>query len=131
MAGDALLFSIAQIAIATTGFAGIVSALGRDRWTPGHTLRFNGLVTASLSAAMLSLLPPLSFAVIGDERTAIGFASAVGAAYFGLILLVRLRQMARAHLLRSPIGVFSSTALAVLLGASLMNALSWLSLGAF
>lgn len=59
MAGEALLFSIAQIAIATTGFAGIVSALVRDKWTQGHALRFNGLITASLSAAMLSLLPSL------------------------------------------------------------------------
>ncbi len=133
MRGEGLLLGIAQIAIVTAGFAGLASAFRREagNWSQWHAIRLRGLVTATLSATILSLLPLLLYAGLGDEGSAFAVASAVMAVYIGMIMVVRERQMARAHALRVRINVFLLLGFAAILVVSVANALRWASLAGF
>jgi hypothetical protein len=133
MRGEGLLLGIAQIAIVTAGFAGLASAFRREagNWTQWHAVRLRGLVTATLSATMLSLLPPLLYAALGDEGRAFTIASGLMAVYIGVIMVVRERQMAHAHVVRVRMNAFLLTGFAAILLVSIANALWWASFAGF
>jgi hypothetical protein len=131
--GEGLLLGIAQIAIVTAGFASLASAFRRDagHWTQWHAVRLRGLVTATLSATMLSLLPLVLYAALADEGRAFTIASALMTLYIGVIMVVRERQMARAHVVRVRINAFLLLGFAAILVVSVANALWWASLAGF
>lgn len=133
MRGEGLLLGIAQIAIVTAGFAGLASAFRREtgNWTQWHAVRLRGLVTATLSATILSLLPPLLYAALADEGRAFAIASGLMAVYIGVIMVVRERQMSQAHVVRVRMNAFLLTGFAAILVVSIANALWWASLAGF
>lgn len=133
MSGEGLLLGMAQIAIVTAGFASLASALRRESgtWTSWHGVRLRGLVTSSLSATMLSLLPLLLYAVTADEQISFTVASGVMAAYIATIMIVRERQMLRARVARGRLNVFLLSAFIAILAISISNVVWWRSLGGF
>ena len=55
-----VLLSVAEISVAFAGFAGIITAVaGRSDggWDPGNLTRFRLMITSSLSATVMSLMP--------------------------------------------------------------------------
>lgn len=130
MHGEALLLGIAQIAIVTAGFASLASVFRRDagHWTPWHAVRLRGLVTATLSATMFSLLALVLYAAVADEGRTFAIASALMTLYIGVIMVVRERQMARAHVVRVRMNAFLLLGFATILVVSAANALWWASL---
>jgi len=58
--GESALLTTAEVAVAIAGFASIVTAFRRRQhggWSPQDVLRFQLMLTASLSAAFFALLP--------------------------------------------------------------------------
>ena len=55
-----VLLSVAEISVAFAGFAGIITAVVGRRdggWDPGNLTRFRLMITSSLSATVMSLMP--------------------------------------------------------------------------
>jgi len=58
--GESALLTTAEVAVAFAGFASIVTAFRRrehGEWTPQDVLRFQLMITSSLSAVFFALLP--------------------------------------------------------------------------
>jgi hypothetical protein len=74
------LSTITQVAVALTGFTGVVAVLGhRDHgaWTPEERLQLRTLVETSLTALFASLAPIVIFIALGSEPVAWRGANAV------------------------------------------------------
>ena len=79
-----LLQTIAEIAIALTGFTGVVGFLGnqsRDEWRAVDLLRFKNLINNSIAALLLSFTPILIFKLGASEPTTWRWSSGLIAAY--------------------------------------------------
>ena len=64
-----VLLSVAEISVAFAGFAGIITAVvGRSEggWDPGNLTRFRLMISSSLSATVMSLIPYV-FLLNSDE----------------------------------------------------------------
>ena len=86
-----LLQTIAEIAIALTGFTGVVAVLGeraRGKWRAVDLFRFNNLLTNSIGALFLAFVPILIHKLGVSEVTAWRLSSGLAAAYI-LIGFVR------------------------------------------
>jgi len=97
--GEVLLIGIATVAVVVAGFAAIAPGLAPDAasWTDRHRIRLRGIVSTSFNVTFESLLPVALFPAIGDERGALVVASALVFAYLLVVVLVRMRQLLRAH----------------------------------
>lgn len=104
---------------------------GAGNWTPWHAVRLRGLVSATLSATLLSVLPPLLYAATNDAGRAFSIGSGLMALYIGFVLVVRERQMARARVARSLISALLLTGFIAILVISVSNAIWWASLAGF
>ena len=77
---EGILYTLAQIAVALTGFTGIVAVLGhrnQGSWSPGERLQLRTLVETSLTVLFASLAPVLLFIVFKSEPVAWRGANAV------------------------------------------------------
>lgn len=133
MAGEALLLAIATIAVVIAGFTAVTSNLepAGGAWHPVMRIRQRAIVSTSFNVMFEALLPPILFALIGDERTALVIASAGVAVYATGIVIWRGRQMMRAGALRTR----SSLTLVILGPAAVLlfwlNALVVVSIGLY
>lgn len=96
-----ILLTMAEVAIALAGFAGVVTAFqrrGSGSWPPGSLIRFLSMVENSLGAFAFSLIP-LAF-LTGDvpERTTWATCSVL------LALFIAMRQFFAIRRLRGPGG---------------------------
>ena len=65
-----ILMTIAEVAIARTGFTGVVAVFGRrsrGAWTPHELLQLRALVETSLTAFFVSFVPTLLGMVLDSE----------------------------------------------------------------
>jgi len=87
--GDSALLTTAEVAVAFAGFASVVTVFRRREhagWAPQDALRFQLMITSSLSVAFFALLP---FAVSffgASELTVWGVSSGLLALYLALSL---------------------------------------------
>jgi len=73
MAHESILIAISQIAIALTGFTGVVAILGhrnQGTWTPAERLQLRTLVETSLTAMFASLTPFILVLLINSDANA-------------------------------------------------------------
>ena len=90
-----LLQTIAEIAIALTGFTGVVAVLGeraRGKWRAVDLFRFNNLLTTSIAALFLAFVPILIHKLGAPELTAWRLSSGLAAAYI-LVVFARGRSI--------------------------------------
>ncbi len=77
---ESTLYTLAQIAVALTGFTGIVAVLGsrnQGTWSPSERLQLRTLVETSLTVLFASFAPILLFMVGNSEPTAWRAANAI------------------------------------------------------
>lgn len=89
-----ILTTIAEVAIALTGFTGVVAVFGRrsrGAWTPHELLQLRALVETSLTAFFVSFVPALLAMVVDSEshvwrsaNVVLGLAHAANLAAFSL-----------------------------------------------
>lgn len=101
MQGEGLLIGIAQLAIVVAGFTAISTTLlpAGATWTPAQRIRLRAIVSTSFNVAFESLVPPILFPALGDQRSTVMVASAIVAIYAWVVISVRARQLVRAHAL--------------------------------
>jgi hypothetical protein len=94
LAHSDILRLIAEIAVALTGFTGIVAVLGRRArgdWSPEEMLSLRVLIETSLTALFLSFIPDLLNMVVDSEstvwRVSNGLLGITHLATFGAFLL--------------------------------------------
>jgi hypothetical protein len=98
MEGSGILQTIAEVAIAVTGFTGIVVALderGRATWTGFARARFRILLAGSLAALLLALLPFLLHHNEVPPRTVWSSCSALVAVFMVPMVVVDVRSFRR------------------------------------
>jgi hypothetical protein len=98
MPGEALLLEIAALAVVVAGFTAVTAALAPPggSWQPAMRIRQRAIVSTSLNVMFEALAPSILFAWLGDERTALAWASAGVAVYATGIVVWRARQFLRA-----------------------------------
>jgi hypothetical protein len=92
--GDALL-TTAEVAAAFAGFASVVTVFRRrqhEGWEPGDVLRFQLLITASLSTVFFALLPFAVGFFGASEPTIWSWSSGALGLYVALLLGMILRR---------------------------------------
>lgn len=110
MPSEVLLIGIATLGVTLAGFAGVVAVFRQDdTWTDVHTFRLRVLVRNSLGVMFMSLLPLVFLSGFGDERAAIGAASASSAAWMLLTLIQLQRQWLRISTFRVPANLMSTS----------------------
>jgi hypothetical protein len=93
-----LLQTIAELAIALTGFTGVVAFLGnraRGEWRAVDLFRFNNLLNSSIAALLFSFTPILLFKLGVSEPTAWRSSSGLMAGYMIVATLASSRAMRR------------------------------------
>ena len=98
MPGEALLLSIATIAVAVAGFTAVTATLvpPGGAWHPAMRIRQRAIVSTSFNVMFEALVPSIAFAWLGDARAAIVVASLGVAIYATVVVVVRGRQFVRA-----------------------------------
>src|SRR6476659_2993949 len=98
MPGEVLLVVIATIAVAVAGFTAVTSTLvpPGGSWSPTMRLRQRAIVSTSFNVVFEALAPLITFAWLGDERSALVVASLGVALYATAVVLWRGRQFVRA-----------------------------------
>ncbi len=92
-----LLQTIAEIAIALTGFTGVVAVLGergRGKWRAVDLFRFSNLLMTSIAVLFLAFVPILIHKLGAPELTAWRLSSGMAAAYI-LVAVTRGRSIRR------------------------------------
>jgi hypothetical protein len=93
MSGPDALATIAEIAIAIAGFAGIAAVLGRRSqgdWTPEDAFRLQGLLYSSFSAVIFSFVPIVL--LLTRLAPSVVWSLSSGAALTWLIFIVATRS---------------------------------------
>jgi hypothetical protein len=133
MPGEAVLLSIATIAVVIAGFTGVTSALvpPEGSWHPAMRIRQRAIVSTSFNVVFEALAPSILFLWLGDARGAIVLASLGVAIYATAVVVVRARQFLRAGMHRTPsaVALFALGPTAALLFWA--NALVFGSLGVY
>jgi hypothetical protein len=98
MPSEALFIGIATIAVVIAGFTAVTSGLTppTGAWDAGERIRQRAIVSTSFNVMFESLVPLVTFALLGDVRAALLISSAAVAVYTSLIVVVRTRQLLRA-----------------------------------
>jgi hypothetical protein len=94
MTGESALLTTAEVAVAFAGFASVVTVFRRrehEGWAPGDVLRFQLMITTSLSVVLFALLP-FALAFFGASEPAVW---AWGSGLLGLYLALTLGTIAR------------------------------------
>jgi hypothetical protein len=97
MIGTEALLTIAEVGVAFAGFASVVIVFRRredGNWAPADVVRFQVMISASLSVVLFAMLP-FAFIVFGVEDATV-WASC--SAILGAYLAVRLVRVARRSL---------------------------------
>lgn len=98
MPGEALLLTIALMAVAVAGFTAVTATLvpPGGAWHPAMRIRQRAIVSTSFNVMFESVAPSIAFAWLGDARSAFVVASAAVAVYATGIVTWRGRQLLRA-----------------------------------
>jgi hypothetical protein len=98
MPGEALLLSIATLAVAVAGFTAVTATLmpPGGTWPPAMQIRQRAIVSTSFNVMFEALVPSIAFAWLDDARAAIVVASLGVAVYATVVVVVRGRQFLRA-----------------------------------
>lgn len=121
MEGSDVLQTIAEVAIALTGFTGIVVALGGRAGAPGSgfaLVRFRILLAASLAALAFSLMPFFWYNLDISPKTSWTICSALAATFMVPIAVSDVRAF-RSHSGEIPAFERRAAPVILLLGASL------------
>lgn len=104
MPGEALLLTIALMAVAVAGFTGVAATLvpPGGSWHPAMRIRQRAIVSTSFNVMFESVAPSIAFVWLGDAQTAVMAASAAVAVYATGIVVWRGRQFLRAGGGRTP-----------------------------
>jgi hypothetical protein len=130
MSEESLLFALAEVSIALTGFSGVVVFLGRrasGQWSESDQTRFWSLIESGLMALLMSLLP---FAVRQlDSSTTMLWSVCSGVAAVPAVIgfVAWLRRARRAMLASDPeasplLGIVAMTGWTAAIVALLLNA---------
>jgi hypothetical protein len=104
MPGEALLLTIALMAVAVAGFTAVTAALvpPGGAWHPAMRIRQRAIVSTSFNVMFESVAPSIAFLWLDDVRAALVMASAGVAIYLTGIVTWRGRQFMRAGGNRTP-----------------------------
>jgi hypothetical protein len=107
MPGEALLLTIALMAVAVAGFTAVTATLvpPGGAWHPAMRIRQRAIVSTSFNVMFESVAPSIAFAWLGDARASIVVASAGVAVYATGIVIWRGRQFVRAGGNRAPMAI--------------------------
>lgn len=95
MTGEDALLTTAEVAVAFAGFASVVTVFRRREdgsWSPPDTIRFQLMITASLSTVFFALLPFALHFFGMEERGVWSACSAMLALYLGAFMGLIARQ---------------------------------------
>lgn len=98
MQGEGILQTIAELAVAFTGFTGVVAVFGRradEPWAPLELFRFRVLLGASLAALLFSLLPFVMHYAGASARTTWALGSGLVALHLAAVALLDARYLLR------------------------------------
>ena len=96
MPGADALFTIAEVGVAFAGFASVVVVFGRrddDGFRPADRIRFQLMISASLSVVLLAMLP-FAFLLLGIDESVVWASCSIGFAVLTLSIIARTMRAA-------------------------------------